>query len=104
MCVNRSTAKGQTYNVCTGTLTSVKDVIQSAVTAFGDLKYEFRPSKEYWSSYKLSISKDAVEREVNKFSLGSCTKAMWELSWKPNKNIQHLMTETMKQNYELITR
>ena len=104
LCVNRSTAKGQTYNVCTGTLTSVKDVIDSAVTAFGDLKYEFRPSKEYWSSYKLSISKDAVEREVNKFSLGSCTKAMWELSWKPNKNIQYLMTETMKQNYELITR
>jgi nucleoside-diphosphate-sugar epimerase len=104
LCINKPTARGQIYNVCTGTLTSVKDVVESAVTAFGDLQYEFRPSKEYWSSYKLSISKDAVEREVNKFSLGSCTKAMWELSWKPNKNIQHLMTETMKKNYELITR
>ena len=66
--------------------------------------YEFKPSKEYWSSYNLSISKSAVEREVNKFSLGSCSKAMWELGWTPNKGIEYLMTETMKQNYELITR
>ena len=104
LCIIKPTARGQTYNVCTSTLTSVKDVVESAVTAFGDLEYEFRPSKEYWSSYNLSISKDAIEREVNKFSLGSSTKAMWELGWTPNKNIQYLMTETMKQNYELITR
>jgi len=104
LCVNKSEAKGQIYNVCTGTLTSVKDVVQSAVIAFGDLKYEFMPSTEYWSSYKLSISKDAVEREVNKFSLGSYVKALWELGWMPNITISKLMTETMKKNYELITR
>jgi nucleoside-diphosphate-sugar epimerase len=104
LCINKPTARGQIYNVCTGTLTSVKDVVKSAVIAFGDLQYEFRPSKEYWSSYKLSIAKEAVEREVNKFSLGSCVKTMWELGWIPNTSISKLMTETMKKNYELITR
>lgn len=104
LCIDKPKAKGQIYNVCTGTLTSVKDVVQSAIKAFGEFEYQFKPSKEYWSSYKLSLSKDAVEREVNKFSLGSCAKAMWELAWTPDKNIQNLMTQTMKKNYELITR
>lgn len=104
ICLSNSRAKSKIYNVCSGTLTSVNDVVSYALEAFGEFEYAFKPSKEFWADYNLKLSKDAIDREVNKFSLGSCSKAMWELGWKPNKDIQKLMVETMKQNYELITR
>ena len=107
-CLDNPKAKGQTYNVCTSTLTSVHDVIQSAMAAFGDFAFEFKESTEFWSNFEIlkqgmPLSPDVIDREVNKFSLGSYEKVMWELSWVPNTSISKLMTETMKKNYELIT-
>lgn len=100
----------QVFNVCTGTLTSVSDIILYAKKAFGSFKYTFDEPSKYWSNYEdlyvgvNSIQDFVIENEVKKFSLGSTKKSEELLNWKPNKDIESLMIESMKQNYELYTR
>lgn len=100
----------QVFNVCTGTLTSVSDIVVYAKKAFGSFDYKFDPPAKYWSGYdKLyggakPIQDFVIENEVKKFSLGCTKKAEQLLNWKPNKDIESLMIETMKQNYELYTK
>jgi UDP-glucose 4-epimerase len=100
----------QTFNVCTGTLTSVSDIIRYAKMAFGSFEYSFEKPAKYWSNYDelykgaKPIQDFVIENEVKKFSLGCTKKAEQLLNWKPNKDIESLMIESMKQNYELYTR
>lgn len=97
----------QTFNVCTGTLTSVSDIVVYAKKAFGAFDYKFDPPAKYWSGYDelyggaKPIQDFVIENEVKKFSLGCTKKAEELLNWKPNKDIESLMIESMKQNYEL---
>lgn len=100
----------QVFNVCTGTLTSVSDIVVYAKKAFGSFEYKFDPPAKYWSGYaqlhngSKPIQSHVIENEVKKFSLGCTKKAEELLNWKPNKDIESLMIESMKQNYELYTR
>jgi len=96
------------FNVCTGTKTSVKDIIGYAEKAFNKkLYYAFKKSKSYWSNYKIlykgdyPLQDDVVDREVNKLAVGSYERAETRLGWKPNTNIEELMIDTMRKNYEL---
>ena len=57
LCIDKPKARGQIYNVCTGTLTSVKDVVQSAVVAFGDLKYELDRKSTRLNSSHIPLSR-----------------------------------------------
>jgi nucleoside-diphosphate-sugar epimerase len=100
-------AENEIFNVCTGTLTSVKDIISYAEEFVGSkLNYEFKVSNEYWSKFPrlnsgvYSLNKRVIVDEVNKFALGSTKKIESVLEWKPNKNIRELMIKTMEQNYE----
>lgn len=107
-CINSEASAKQTFNLCSGTLTSVKDIIGYAEKAFGKFEYEFIPSDKYWSGYdkiyagKKPILDKIVVKEVNKYSLGSIGKAKTYLKWEPNQNIEQLMIDTMKQNMEII--
>lgn len=108
-CLEDDRAKGGVFNVCTGTLTSVRDIIGYAEKAFGKLDYEFKESGKFWSGYNvlfegMPLSEEVIKNEVNKFSLGSNAEAFWKLGWKPKTNIEELMIDTMKKNYELITK
>jgi nucleoside-diphosphate-sugar epimerase len=109
-CIGNPTAKQQTFNLCTGTLTSVKDIIGYAEKAFEmKLEHNFEQPKEYWSNYSIlkegkPLKDSVLEHEVNKFSLGSRIKAEKLLSWKPNLHIEELMIDTMRKNYELYTK
>jgi nucleoside-diphosphate-sugar epimerase len=109
-CINNPEAKQQTFNLCTGTLTSVKDIIGYAERAFEmKLEHNFEQPKEFWSGYpELKLGKPlqdfVLEHEVNKFSLGSRIKAERLLGWKPNLHIEELMIDTMRKNYELYTK
>jgi nucleoside-diphosphate-sugar epimerase len=109
-CINNPAAKQQTFNLCTGTLTSVRDIIGYAERAFETkLKYNFEQPKKFWSGYpELKLGKPlqdfVLEHEVNKFSLGSRIKAKRLLGWKPNLHIEELMIDTMRKNYELYTK
>lgn len=108
-CIYSTNAIGQTFNLCSETLTSVKDIIRYAEKAFGKFEYEFVESSKYWNGYDIIFSgqkpllDEVVVREVNKYSLGSIEKARQYLNWLPNRNIEKLMIETMKQNMEIIS-
>jgi UDP-glucose 4-epimerase len=107
-CINTPEAYKHTFNLCSGTLTSVKDIIGYAEKAFGKFEYEFVQADKYWSGYDKIYSgakpilDKVVVNEVNKFSLGSTVSAKTYLKWEPNKNIEQLMIDTMKQNMEII--
>lgn len=107
-CINSEISAKQTYNLCSGTLTSVKDIIGYAEKAFGEFEYEFVQADKYWSGYdkiysgQKPILDKVVVKEVNKYSLGSISKAKSHLKWEPNQDIEKLMIETMKQNMEII--
>lgn len=107
-CINSTSSDKRTFNLCSGTLTSVKDIIGYAEKAFGKFEYEFIQADKYWNGYdkiysgEKPILDEVVVREVNKYSLGSISKAKTYLKWEPNQNIEELMIETMKQNMEII--
>ena len=111
MSLEKNEAKNETFNVCTGTLTSVKDIISYAEEYVGQkLEYTFNEPKNYWSSFEKlrmgthKLNEQVVSDEVNKFALGSTEKAESVLNWKPNKNIRELMIKTMEENYERYSR
>ena len=103
-CLNRTDR--QIFNVCSGTLTSVKDIVGYAEKAFGKFDYIFKEPKMFWSEYPElykgtnTIQDFVVENEVNKFSLGSTDKTRTLLDWNPNTDIESLMIDTMRINYE----
>lgn len=110
-CMTDTKALGKTFNLCTGTLTSVRDIISFAEKAF-DMKiyHSFLPAKEFWLDYNelhtglKPIKKSVLEHEVNKFALGSNELAKQTIGWQPNTNIEELMIQTMRKNYELYTK
>jgi len=99
----------QVFNVCTGTLTSVMHIITYAEKAFGKFEYKFDKPTKFWSGYDQlytgakTIQDFVIENEVKKYALGCTEKAERLLNWKPNKDIETLMVESMKQNYSLYT-
>lgn len=106
-CISNPKAKQETFNLCTGTLTSVKDIIGYAEKAFEKkFDYKFEQAKDFWSGYPIlkqgkPLQDWVMEHEVNKFSLGSYEKANILLNWKPNVDIENLIIDTMRKNYEL---
>jgi nucleoside-diphosphate-sugar epimerase len=102
-CMVMPEAKNEIFNLCSGTLTSVHDIIEYAKLAFNkNLDYEFIPPKTFWSGYNniydgvYPLKDEVIEREVNKFSLGSCRKTSKILGWNPNKDIPSLMIDTFR--------
>jgi len=106
LCMTTSKAAGETFNVCTGTLTSVSDIIGYAEKAFGKFDHRFMSSERYWGAYKLlhkgqhPLRSEIIEKEVNKRALGSFERAKSVLGWIPNTNIEELMIQTFKEGLE----
>lgn len=104
LCLDDPRAANQIFNVCTGTLTSVLDIISYAETAF-DVKLDcvFKESSKFWSSYaRLSagarpLLDSVLDREVNKFALGSYEHTYKTIGWQPNTDIKSLMIDTMRE-------
>lgn len=103
LCMTSPKAVGETFNICTGTLTSVKDIIGYAEKAFGKFDHRFMPSDKYWGAYKIlhkgpnPLRSEVIAKEVNKRALGSFEKAKDILGWTPNTNIEELMIRTFKE-------
>lgn len=106
LCMTSPKAAGETFNICTQTLTTVKDIIGYAEKAFGKFDHRFMPSERYWGSYKLlhkgsyPLKPEVIDREVNKYALGCFEKAKVILGWTPNTNIEELMIRTFKEGLE----
>lgn len=109
-CIQVEDISGKIFNVSTATLTSVKNIIAFAEKAFNkELDYTFNPPDKFWADYDViyqgkPLLNQVLEREVTKFSLGSVSKSAKLLDWHPNTKIKELMIDTMRKNYELITR
>jgi nucleoside-diphosphate-sugar epimerase len=103
-------AAGEIFNVCTGTLTSVKDIIAYAEKAYGKFEYKFLPSEKYWGAYGLlhkepnPLKPEIIAKEVNKFAVGSYDRAKRILGWNPNTNIEELMIKTFKESFERLSK
>jgi nucleoside-diphosphate-sugar epimerase len=102
-CMTMPEAKNEIFNLCSGTLTSVRDIIEYAKLAFNkNLDYKFTPANTFWSGYdniydgRYPLKEEVIQREVNKFSLGSCRKTSSILGWNPNKDISSLMIDTFR--------
>jgi nucleoside-diphosphate-sugar epimerase len=105
LCIENETSIGEIYNLSTGTLTSVNDIIRYAEKAFNTkLDYKFSKAETFWGNYetlhtgRCPLSKETIVKEVNKFALGNPEKAIEQLGWKPNTNIEELMIDTMQKN------
>ncbi len=105
-CLKKENISNEIFNVCTETLTSVKNIIQYAEKAFNTkLNYTYEQPKNYWNTYQqlfhgYPLNRSVIEKEVNKFALGSLEKCKNILEWIPNCNIEELMIQSMRENYE----
>jgi UDP-glucose 4-epimerase len=85
-----------TYNVCSGTLTSVSDIyeiIAETLNFKGPAKYNI--SDALWKSYNINIKKQLIVKETNKFCLGNNSKLEKELGVVINTDIPGLIRKTV---------
>lgn len=110
LCMIAPEAAGKIFNVCTGTATSVKDIIDYAEKAYGKFEYKFLPSEKYWGDYNLlhhgsyPLKPEVIAKEVNKYAVGSYDRAKRVLGWNPNTNIEELMIKTFKESLERLNK
>jgi nucleoside-diphosphate-sugar epimerase len=104
ICLTNPNAKNNIFNISSGNLLSVKDIVQYTKEALGiNIDPIYRSAKMLWDDYpklfegKLSLDKNIVEKETNKFSLGNNSKAKRILNWNPNENLESLIKDTVKQ-------
>jgi nucleoside-diphosphate-sugar epimerase len=88
---------GEVFNVCTGTLISVNQIVQYVSEIFGsDIKPIYREASKLWDTYpelfdgKYPLDKSIVAKETNKYSKGSYQKAKELLGWEPNTDLEFL--------------
>lgn len=84
-----------TYNACSGGTVSVRDLVELMENSFGKkLKVKYRDSSLFWDDYpslqsgKYILSKERLEKEVTKFSLGDFSKAANKFNWRPSTSIE----------------
>ena len=99
-CLNRDHKGYATFNVSTGTSTSVQDILESVKSGI-DLENEinavYRNPDRLWDSYmdlfdgKYSLKKSIVEKETLKKSLGNNDLSKKLLDWYPESKIGDLI-------------
>lgn len=99
-CLNRESKVYETFNVSTGTLTSVNDIlesIKSGIKLENDIVPVYRESDKLWDSYddlfngKFPFKKSIVEKETLKKSLGNNELSKKLLNWYPESKICDLI-------------
>lgn len=87
-----------TFNVCTGTLLSVNQIVQYVSETLGaNIQPTYRDAYKLWDNYpelfsgSYPLKKEIVEKETNKYSRGSYKKAKEILGWDPNVDLETLI-------------
>ena len=103
ICLTNPNAKNNIFNISSGNLLSVKDIVKYTKEALNiNIDPIYRSAKMLWDDYPklfdgtLSLDKGIVEKETNKFSLGDNSKAKKILNWNPNEDLESLIKETVK--------
>lgn len=102
LCTSHPAAKGQVFNVASGQSYSVEALYNHIARTIGtDLKPEYRPARAFWDAYPelynapFPLSRDRLEAEVNKFSLGSTEKASTLIGWRAEIGIEEGLRQTV---------
>jgi nucleoside-diphosphate-sugar epimerase len=89
-----------TFNVCTGVLLSVNQIVQYVSEKFESfIQPIYRESTRLWDTYPelfsgyYPLDKEIVAKETNKYSKGSYQKAKELLGWEPNINLESLIKQ-----------
>ena len=93
-----------TFNVCTGTLISVNEIVNCIRELFEtDIEPVYRDASKLWDNYPelfdepYALSKEIVAKETNKYSRGSYEKAKQILNWEPNTDIKSLIKKVVEE-------
>lgn len=100
------------YNACSGNIASVREIyheVQKLIPNSKDAIYA--ESGSFWNNYpELSLGNyplqlERIKKEVNKFSMGSYSKAQLELNWNPKVSLSEGISKVLKyvlENTEII--
>jgi UDP-glucose 4-epimerase len=93
-CLHRDDLSGEIFNVSSGCAYSVREIYDIFRKHFeGGHEPRFEKAVNFWDKYprlfdgEYKISLDRIEKEVNKYSLGSYEKAESKLGWKPKVSL-----------------
>lgn len=102
ICLDKS--PNDTFNVCTGTLISVNQIVKYVLEVFNsNITPQYRDASKLWDTYpelfkgSYSLNKDIVAKETNKYSRGSYQKAKEILGWQPNTNLEELFKKVVSE-------
>jgi nucleoside-diphosphate-sugar epimerase len=103
-CLEDDVVGCNTYNVCTGTLTSVRSIAQLALQTVNPKgQIQWRDPARLWDSYSelfsgpYQLDRSSISSETNKFVLGSNTKACQQLGWLVNRDVPAMIADTMRE-------
>ena len=101
--MSRPDISGQTFNVCSGSAVSVKQILKIIQTHMGvNIEAIYRDPHLLWEKYpslysgKKTLSNSRLEKEVNKFALGDTLKAKSTLGWSATTSINEGLRETIE--------
>ena len=87
-----------TFNVCTGTLLSVNQIVQYVTEVMGNSTMPiYQEASKLWDTYpdlfsgNYPLDKEIVAKETTKYSKGSYQKANELLGWEPNIDLETLI-------------
>jgi nucleoside-diphosphate-sugar epimerase len=90
------------FNVCTGQMMSVKQILSGVQTALNIYTpAQWRESNRLWDAYgdifngRFPLNKDIIAAETNKFAFGSHSRATRLLGWTPNTDITAMLHKTV---------
>ena len=93
-----------TFNVCSGTLISVNEIVDCIRELFeSNIEPVYKDASKLWDNYpelfdgSYPLSKEIVAKETNKYSIGSYEKAKELLNWEPNTDIKSLIKKVVEE-------
>lgn len=95
-CMTNNASDGKTFNLCSEETASVKDIFEIIAKKLDitNINPIYKESKNFWKSYSnlytenYPLRSEIVEKEVNKYSLGTSALAKELLSWSPKTNLE----------------
>jgi UDP-glucose 4-epimerase len=93
-----------TFNVCTGSLISVNQIVNYVLDVFdSNIQPQYRDASKLWDTYPelfdepYPLNKDIVAKETSKYSRGSYQKVKELLGWEPNTNLEELFKKVVSE-------
>ncbi|MCL0099894.1 GDP-mannose 4,6-dehydratase, partial [Dehalococcoidia bacterium] len=109
LCMDRPEAVGQTFNVASGNAYSVNDFFEMIASLLdSQLKPKFRESTRFWDNYPslfdgiYPINGNRIAKEVDKFTLGSTSKARNILGWETKTSLRDGLRMTINHARHLL--